>query len=75
MIVVGAGIVGCTVAHELAKSGASVQVLETRTPSAITLAISLDACDTAFAAMALVGGQTVKDEACEICVVAEEAAQ
>lgn len=32
VIVVGAGIVGCTVAHELAKSGASVEVLETRTP-------------------------------------------
>lgn len=32
VIVVGAGIVGCTVAHELARSGARVQVLETRTP-------------------------------------------
>lgn len=32
MIVVGAGIVGCTVAHELAKCGASVQVIEPRTP-------------------------------------------
>ena len=32
MIVVGAGIVGCTVAYELAKAGARVQVLETRAP-------------------------------------------
>ena len=32
VIVVGAGIVGCTVAYELAKAGARVQVLETRTP-------------------------------------------
>ncbi len=32
VIVVGAGIVGCTVAYELAKSGARVQVIETRTP-------------------------------------------
>lgn len=32
IIVVGAGIVGCTIAHELAKSGAQVRVLETRTP-------------------------------------------
>ena len=32
VIVVGAGIVGCTVAHELAKEGARVQVLETRRP-------------------------------------------
>lgn len=32
MIVVGAGIVGCTVAYELAKSGARVQVIEIRTP-------------------------------------------
>jgi len=32
VIVIGAGIVGCTVAHELARSGARVQVLETRTP-------------------------------------------
>ncbi len=32
VLVVGAGIVGCTVAHELARSGARVQVLETRTP-------------------------------------------
>ncbi len=32
MTVVGAGIVGCTVAYELAKSGARVQVIETRTP-------------------------------------------
>lgn len=32
VIVVGAGIVGCTIAYELAKSGAVVQVLEPRTP-------------------------------------------
>jgi len=32
VIVVGAGIVGCTVAYELAKAGARVQVLETRSP-------------------------------------------
>jgi glycine oxidase len=32
VIVVGAGIVGCTVAYELAKSGALVQVLEPRAP-------------------------------------------
>jgi len=32
VIVVGAGIVGCTVAHALAKSGARVQVLEPRSP-------------------------------------------
>ena len=32
VIVVGAGIVGCTVAYELAKSGARVQVIEPRTP-------------------------------------------
>jgi glycine oxidase len=32
VIVVGAGIVGCTVACELAKRGARVQVLEPRTP-------------------------------------------
>lgn len=32
VIVVGAGIVGCTVAYELAKAGARVIVLETRTP-------------------------------------------
>ena len=32
VLVIGAGIVGCTVAYELAKSGASVQVLETRAP-------------------------------------------
>ena len=32
VLIIGAGIVGCTVAHELAKSGASVQVLETRAP-------------------------------------------
>jgi len=32
VIVVGAGVVGCTVAYELAKAGARVQVLETRAP-------------------------------------------
>jgi glycine oxidase len=32
VIVVGAGIVGCTIAHELARSGAQVRVIETRTP-------------------------------------------
>ena len=32
VIVVGAGIVGCTVAYELAKAGARVQVLEPRRP-------------------------------------------
>jgi glycine oxidase len=32
VIVVGAGIVGCTVAYELAKAGARVQVLEPRSP-------------------------------------------
>ena len=32
VIVVGAGIVGCTVAYELARSGARVQVLEPRAP-------------------------------------------
>ena len=32
VIVVGAGIVGCTIAHELAKSGARVQILEPRAP-------------------------------------------
>lgn len=32
VIVIGAGIVGCTVAYELAKAGARVQVLETRAP-------------------------------------------
>ena len=32
MIVVGAGIIGCTIAYELAKSGAPVHVIETRTP-------------------------------------------
>jgi glycine oxidase len=32
VVVVGAGIVGCTVAHGLARNGARVQVLETRTP-------------------------------------------
>lgn len=32
VLVIGAGIVGCTVAYELAKAGARVHVLETRTP-------------------------------------------
>jgi glycine oxidase len=32
VIVVGAGIVGCTVAYELARSGARVHVIETRAP-------------------------------------------
>jgi glycine oxidase len=32
VIVVGAGIVGCTVAYELAKAGARVRVIETRSP-------------------------------------------
>jgi glycine oxidase len=32
VIVVGAGIVGCTVAYQLARSGARVQVIETRQP-------------------------------------------
>ena len=32
VVVVGAGIVGCTVAYELAKSGAVVQVIEPRSP-------------------------------------------
>ena len=32
VIVLGAGIVGCTVAYELAKAGARVHVIETRTP-------------------------------------------
>ena len=31
IIVVGAGIVGCAVAHELARRGASVQIVEERT--------------------------------------------
>ena len=33
MIVVGAGIIGCTIAYELAKSGAPVHVIEARTPA------------------------------------------
>ena len=32
VIVIGAGVVGCTVAHQLARSGAKVQVIETRQP-------------------------------------------
>ncbi len=32
VLVIGAGIVGCTVAHQLARSGASIQVIETRQP-------------------------------------------
>jgi glycine oxidase len=32
VVVVGAGIVGCSVAYELAKTGARVQVIEPRTP-------------------------------------------
>lgn len=32
VIVVGAGVIGCTVAYELAKAGARVQVLEPRAP-------------------------------------------
>ena len=32
VVVVGAGIVGCTIAYELAKTGARVQVLEPRAP-------------------------------------------
>ena len=32
MIVVGAGIIGCTVAHELAAAGARVQVIDARRP-------------------------------------------
>lgn len=33
VIIIGAGVVGCTAAYELAKAGARVQVLETRTPA------------------------------------------
>ncbi|MDP3719396.1 MAG: glycine oxidase ThiO [Acidobacteriota bacterium] len=32
VIVIGAGIVGCTIAHQLARSGAHVRVIETRQP-------------------------------------------
>ena len=32
VIVVGAGIIGCTVAHELAAAGARVQVIDARRP-------------------------------------------
>lgn len=32
VLIIGAGIVGCTVAYELARTGARVQVLETRAP-------------------------------------------
>ncbi len=32
IIVIGAGIVGCTIAHQLARSGAHVRVIETRQP-------------------------------------------
>lgn len=32
VLVIGAGIVGCTVAHQLARSGARIQVIETRQP-------------------------------------------
>jgi glycine oxidase len=32
VIVIGAGVIGCSVAYELARSGAEVQVLETRGP-------------------------------------------
>jgi glycine oxidase len=32
VVIVGAGIVGCTVAHQLSRSGARVQVIETRQP-------------------------------------------
>ncbi len=32
VIIIGAGIVGCTIAYDLAKAGARVQVLETRGP-------------------------------------------
>ena len=32
VLVIGAGIVGCTIAYELARSGARVQVIETRQP-------------------------------------------
>ncbi len=32
VLVIGAGIIGCTVAHQLARSGARVQVIETRQP-------------------------------------------
>lgn len=32
VIIIGAGVIGCTVAHELARAGARVAVLETRAP-------------------------------------------
>jgi glycine oxidase len=32
VVVIGAGIVGCTIAYELAKAGAEIRVLEMRTP-------------------------------------------
>jgi glycine oxidase len=32
VLVIGAGVVGCTVAHQLARSGARVRVIETRQP-------------------------------------------
>lgn len=32
VIIIGAGVVGCTIAYELVKAGARVQVLETRAP-------------------------------------------
>lgn len=32
VIIVGAGVIGCTIAFELARSGARVEVIETRTP-------------------------------------------
>src|SRR5258707_6605748 len=35
ILVVGAGIIGCSVAYELARRGASVQVLDVRAPEPI----------------------------------------